>query len=246
MRYPAASPYVVAVGGTALRNEPSSSRGWSEEVWNDSQQFGVDVKGRGGSSGCSLTEPRPKWQTAKSCTKRLLSDVAANASENVSPVSVYDSFETEHQGAWTPDGGTSASAPFMAADWALSTSYSKSLTALGAEALYKDPGAFFDITSGTNGPCTPPSEDEYWCTAGVGLRWPDRQRHPRWADRTERRTHRDHQGGHRHHGERRHAERHDQPEWYRHHLSVRIRNDHRLWHRRPRTQAPQRARAPRW
>src|ERR1051326_697644 len=48
--YPAASQYVTAVGGTSLVKD-SSSRGWSESVWNNSH-------GAPG-SGCSVYEPKP-------------------------------------------------------------------------------------------------------------------------------------------------------------------------------------------
>ncbi len=33
VQYPAASQYVISVGGTALKKESKSSRGWVEEVW---------------------------------------------------------------------------------------------------------------------------------------------------------------------------------------------------------------------
>jgi subtilase family serine protease len=47
--YPAASPYVTAVGGTSL-----SSRG-GEVAWS------------GTGSGCSLYEPKPPWQHDTGC-----------------------------------------------------------------------------------------------------------------------------------------------------------------------------------
>jgi subtilase family serine protease len=51
VEYPAASPYVTAVGGTAL-NKASNSRGWSESVWSTSSSEGVG-------SGCSAYDPKP-------------------------------------------------------------------------------------------------------------------------------------------------------------------------------------------
>jgi subtilase family serine protease len=44
--YPAASPYVTALGGTSL-NRSTNARGWSESVWS------------GAGSGCSINEPKP-------------------------------------------------------------------------------------------------------------------------------------------------------------------------------------------
>jgi alpha-tubulin suppressor-like RCC1 family protein len=168
MRYPAASSKVISVGGTTLRKEPGNARGWVEEPWFNSK-IEVDAKGRGGGSGCSVYEPKPPWQTDKACTKRMMSDVAADANWEKSPVSTYNSFVS---GGWVNNGGTSLSSPLVAAIWALSTSYSKNLPALGAEAFYKDPAALFAITSGSNGTCTPPAEDEYWCTAMPGYNGP--------------------------------------------------------------------------
>jgi alpha-tubulin suppressor-like RCC1 family protein len=168
VRYPADSPYVIAIGGTTLHKASGSKRGWSEESWFNSK-VGADEKGRGGGSGCSIYEAKPAWQHDKPCAKRLIVDAAADANPEVSPVTVYDSYVS---GGWLNEGGTSASAPFMAGVWGLSTSYGKGLNALGAEALYLDTGAFFDITVGITGTCTPPEEDLYWCTALPGIDGP--------------------------------------------------------------------------
>src|SRR5450759_449597 len=55
VEYPAASPYVVAVGGTRLTRD-GSARGWTESAWgNASTHWGAG-------SGCSLYEPKPSWQ----------------------------------------------------------------------------------------------------------------------------------------------------------------------------------------
>jgi len=47
--YPAASPYVTAVGGTSLTKSSSSPKGWTETPWS------------GAGSGCSAYEPKPSW-----------------------------------------------------------------------------------------------------------------------------------------------------------------------------------------
>lgn len=163
VRYPAVSQYVIAVGGTKLNKESEGSRKWSEEVWSNTA-YGYRVKGRGTGSGCSRYEPKPKWQTDKACTHRIQNDVAAVASPQ-SPVSVYDTYE----GGWIDLGGTSASSPFVAGVEGLSTSHSRSLK---ADAFYVGKGSLFDVIKGSNGTCTPPAEDEYFCTAEVGYDGP--------------------------------------------------------------------------
>lgn len=164
--YPAASQYVIAVGGTKLTKESSSSRKWTEEVWKE------ESRSRGTGSGCSKYDPKPKWQkelpTKDSyCEHRLDNDVAADASVE-SPVSVYDSYIS---GGWEDFGGTSASSPFVAGVEALSNEYARSL---GAEAFYVagKKSLLFDVTKGNNGTCTPPAEDAYWCTAEEGYDGP--------------------------------------------------------------------------
>ncbi|HTZ64735.1 MAG TPA: hypothetical protein VMB51_11585 [Solirubrobacteraceae bacterium] len=168
VRYPADSQYAVSVGGTALE-KASNSRGWTEEVWSNSS-YGDDQKGRGTGSGCSVYEPKPKFESEysfdKPCTKDIENDVSADASPKTG-VAVYDSYE----GGWAVYGGTSASSPFVAGVEGLSTSHSRSL---GAEAFWLAgaKGSLFDITKGNNGTCTPPTEDEYWCTAKTGYDGP--------------------------------------------------------------------------
>jgi hypothetical protein len=150
--FPATSPYVTAVGGTALR-KASNSRGWSEETW------------RAGGSGCSRSEPKPGWQTDKGCANRAVSDVAAVAS-CATPVSIY----VTAFGGWRDVCGTSVSSPLVAAIEAHASEYARSLP--GAAAFYLDPSALFDVTAGRNGECTPPAGDEYLCYAEVGYDGP--------------------------------------------------------------------------
>jgi hypothetical protein len=156
--YPAASPHVVSVGGTALVKS-SGTRGWSEEAW----------VGTGG--GCGVYEEKPKWQEKlKGCSHRVDNDVSAVAAPET-PVSIYDSFERSK--GWLVVGGTSVSSPFMAGVEALSSSTFRSE---GPEAFYKDPqGSLFDVALGSNGFdnfCAPPSEDEYLCNAELGYDGP--------------------------------------------------------------------------
>ena len=84
--YPAASPLVVAVGGTALTTA-SNSRGWTETAWKTNST-------EGSGSGCSGYETKPAWQSVISstvCSRRAEADVSAVADPNTG-VAVYQTY----------------------------------------------------------------------------------------------------------------------------------------------------------
>ena len=162
--YPAASPDVIAVGGTTLNGCSGTSCSFtSETTWSDS----------GG--GISADETIPSSQSAYTGTvygastisaltggKRGIPDVSFDANPNTG-VSIYDSTAYEGQSGWWTVGGTSVGAP----NWAgiLAAGAAAGSTALqGASAIYS--GGYSsnlrDVTSGTNGSC---GTD---CTAGTG------------------------------------------------------------------------------
>ncbi len=153
--FPAASPAVVAVGGTRLR-KAKDARGWSETVWGEP---GREI---GTGSGCSLFQSKPSWQTDSGCAKRTDNDIAADAACE-SPVSVY----VTALGGWEDLCGTSASSPLAAGILAHAGEKER---ALGAKAFYSDPAALFDVSSGTDGTCSP--EPEYLCTGELGYDGP--------------------------------------------------------------------------
>jgi subtilase family serine protease len=157
VRYPAASAYVISVGGTSLRRA-ANARGWSEEVWFEPEKL------LGTGSGCSVYEPKPSWETDTPCEKRIQNDVSADASEET-PVAIYA------RGKWEALGGTSAAAPFVAGIEALSSSEAR---ARGAETMWLDGarGELNDVTVGHNGTCTPPAEDALFCEAQLGYDGP--------------------------------------------------------------------------
>jgi subtilase family serine protease len=99
IEYPAASPYVLAVGGTSL-SPAGNARGWAETVWS------------GAGSGCSLYESKPYWQTDSGCAHKTTADISAVADPNTG-VAVFD------RGNWTEFGGTSVASPIIAASYAL-------------------------------------------------------------------------------------------------------------------------------
>jgi subtilase family serine protease len=163
--YPAASPNVIAVGGTTLNGcSGTSCAGFSSETtWS----------GSGG--GASAVEPIPGYQSgytgpvsgastisALTASKRGIPDVSFDANPSTG-VSIYDSTRDQGQSGWFTVGGTSVGAP----NWAgiLAAGKSAGSTALqGDSAIYS--GGYKtnlrDITSGTNGSC---GTD---CTAGTG------------------------------------------------------------------------------
>jgi len=151
--YPAASPFVTAVGGTSLVADSGSSRGWSETAWS------------GAGSGCSLVEEKPAWQTDAGCARRSAADVSAVADPNTG-VAVYSSVD----GGWMVYGGTSASSPIIAATYALAGT--PVADTVPASYLYDnvgaDPSSLNDVTSGSNGTCNP----TYQCVAGPGYDGP--------------------------------------------------------------------------
>lgn len=148
--YPAASPYVVTVGGTTLHITGTT---WtSETAWN------------GSSGGESTYETEPSYQaSAQSSGKRGIPDVAWEGNPNTG-VAVYSKYG---YGGWVEVGGTSVGSPSWAGLFAIVESSraaaSKSALTLPQTLLYPDAEAdYHDITSGTNGSCGA------LCTAGPG------------------------------------------------------------------------------
>ncbi|QHC30213.1 S53 family peptidase [Streptomyces sp. HF10] len=156
--YPAASQYVTAVGGTALSKASSTTRGWSESVWNTSSTEGTG-------SGCSAYDAKPAWQTDTGCAKRTVADVSAVA-DPATGVSVYDSYGVTP--GFSTFGGTSASSPIIAGVYALGGTPSSG--SYPAKFPYTKAGtsALNDVTSGSNGSCS----TSYLCTARSGYDGP--------------------------------------------------------------------------
>jgi SdrD B-like protein len=141
-QYPAASPYVLGMGGTDL--EESSGTYDSESGWNDS----------GG--GPSSYESKPSYQSGvdntASTTRRLMPDMSLDAG---TPVYVYDA----GAGGWLIVTGTSIAAPSMAGVIAIADQ-GRALEGLGSlngytqtlPRIYELPANdFHDITTGSSG-----------------------------------------------------------------------------------------------
>ena len=151
--YPATSQYVTAVGGTALKRDSSTNRGWSESVWYTNST-------EGGSSGCSTYESKPSFQNGIStgCSGRAEADVSMVA-DPATGVAVY---QTYGGSGWAVYGGTSASSPLFAATAALAGAAGNST--YGNDLSYANTGQLNDVTQGSNGSCSP----SILCTAGPG------------------------------------------------------------------------------
>jgi hypothetical protein len=156
--FPSTSPNVTAVGGTSLF-KATNSRGYTESVWN------------GAGSGCSQYSKVPKWQKPTEeqlggCSKKLAADVSYIGNPNTG-VAVYETEPGDgEQPGWQVWGGTSTGAPAIAAIYALAGDASS--VKIPASLAWANPGDLNDITSGSNGTCSP----DYLCTGEVGYDGP--------------------------------------------------------------------------
>jgi subtilase family serine protease len=144
--YPASSSYVTAVGGTTLV-AANNTRGWSESVWS------------GAGSGCSsynvALAAAATFDTG--CAKRAMADVSAAADPSNGGMAVYYP-TSRNSSTWAQVGGTSESAPIIAAVYALAGGGYSNATP------YSHTSSLFDVTTGNNGSC-PTTQ---WCVARVG------------------------------------------------------------------------------
>lgn len=166
VEWPAASPYVLSVGGTTLYLDANGNR-TSESAWS----------GSGGGSSSFYAEP--SWQTGwQSSNRRGVPDVSLVADPNTG-VLVYDSVN----GGWYVVGGTSASAPM----WAGLVSLANEQRANGGSALLGqinstlytlakgnasapytiNPAYFYDVSQGNNGGYT--AGPTYDFVTGLGV-----------------------------------------------------------------------------
>ncbi len=163
VEYPAASPYVVGIGGTTIITNSSGSY-LGETAWS----------GSGG--GQSKYEPEPAYQSNypipnDSAGMRGVPDAAYDGDPNTG-LAVYDSFRYEGQSGWFQVGGTSAGSPQWAALFAIANSErvaagkatlsSTDFDVYDAAAGSNYASDFHDITSGSNGTCGT------LCTAAAG------------------------------------------------------------------------------
>jgi subtilase family serine protease len=158
VQYPSASHYVTSVGGTML-TPTLKGRLWKETAWvTKPAQHQQPSQGSG--SGCSAYEPKPTWQKDTGCSTRMTADVSAVAAQVLS----YDTYLSSP--GWYYSFGTSVSSPIIASVYALAGNFSSVTTPTSIP--YAKPKKFYDITSGSEGTCTP----TYFCKAGKGYDGP--------------------------------------------------------------------------
>jgi subtilase family serine protease len=148
VEYPASSRFVTAVGGTTLTRN-STTRGWGETAWS------------GAGSGCSRfnTQLSGQTTTVTGCARRAVADVSAVANPSTG-VAVYDSTAFQGLSRWLVFGGTSVSSPIIASVFGLAGNASSTTNNFP----YAHTGSLFDVTSGSNGSCSP----SQLCTARAG------------------------------------------------------------------------------
>ena len=146
VEYPAASPYVTAVGGTSLYL--NANNGYLDEnAWS------------GAGSGCSQFEPKPSWQTDNKCGGRTVADISAVADPQTG-VAVYTTTSPKGQKGWLTVGGTSLASPLIAAVYALSGNLPSNTTANSLPYNLGSHSNLHDVVGGSNGSCNP----TYLCT----------------------------------------------------------------------------------
>jgi subtilase family serine protease len=146
VQYPAASPYVTAVGGTSLYLKSDDSYK-NEDAWS------------GAGSGCSQFEPKPAWQIDSQCSGRTVADVSAVA-DPATGFAIYSSTSPKGQKGWFITGGTSLAAPIIAAIYALSGNIPGNKQATGLPYNLGTKSNLHDVVGGSNGECSP----AYLCT----------------------------------------------------------------------------------
>ena len=159
--FPAASPYVVGVGGTTVtstRRTANTGGNWRESAWsctsnsdcNGGGILDLGGSGRGGSGGGdSSVFAKPGYQSSISGGMRMVPDIAADAD----PATGFVLY-TSQRGGTLQVGGTSLAAPVSAGlftNMLASRGLAHGIGDIHGK-LYSAPrSAFRDVTAGTNG-----------------------------------------------------------------------------------------------
>jgi len=140
VEYPAASPFVTAVGGTSLYLG-SDGKYKNEDAWP------------GAGSGCSQFEPKPSWQTDGKCSGRTVADVSAVA-DPATGMAIYTTTSQKGQKGWFTVGGTSLSSPIIAAVYALAKNMPANVSANSLPYNLGNRNNLHDVVGGSNGDCS--------------------------------------------------------------------------------------------
>ncbi len=166
---PAAYPSVVAVGGTALTLNANGTRR-SETVWNENGptdatglRYGTSAGATGGGCSTLFTVSAAQLRVAGFASlgcggHRMTGDIAAVAD----PATGYDIYSVYYRG-WVTFGGTSLSAPIIAALSGLAGGPRG--VPSPAQTLYNHSRTTYDVTRGGNAFCG--SDTKATCAATV-------------------------------------------------------------------------------
>jgi hypothetical protein len=153
--FPASAKNVLGVGGTTLNVDSNGTRTpTSETAWS------------GSGSGCSTYNPGTwqfpsggKYGTNPCGSMKAIADLSADA-DPYSGLQIYTTYN--HQTGWWIFGGTSLSSPLMGAFYAMQGGYNATTPA--AQYAWESTTPYYDVTSGSNGSCSP----SVLCNAGTG------------------------------------------------------------------------------
>ncbi|MCW2724427.1 MAG: putative cell wall binding repeat 2-containing protein [Frankiales bacterium] len=152
--FPAALPSVVGVGGTSLTR---SGGGYAETAWGvaPTTTAATTFPGSGSGGGTSNVFGRPAYQSSLgvSGSGRLVPDVSSLADATYGFGGYAQSLAKNGASGWVKFGGTSLGAPVWAGQLASALSTAGRTSGIGDihAALYANPSAFRDVTSGANG-----------------------------------------------------------------------------------------------
>ena len=147
--FPASATNVIGVGGTTLVVDDTGARTHG------------DCMGRRGKRVLGYNAA-PAWQSipGNPCAgKKAIADLSADADPN-SGLAIYTTYQGQ-TGYWV-FGGTSLASPLVAALYTIQGGYDA--TTLAGKYAWAAGTPYFDVTSGSNGTCSP----SVLCTAGTG------------------------------------------------------------------------------
>ncbi|MEI9929041.1 MAG: S8 family serine peptidase [Rhizomicrobium sp.] len=147
--YPASSPHVIAVGGTQSRHRRQPSAAGRKQY------------GTARAAVAALCSPKPSWQTDPGCSTAWLATYRLLPTRQPAL-----QFTDRTIRACRP--GSFSAAPASPHRSSAACSATMAATVSDASTIYAHAGNLFDVTSGSNGSCSP----AYFCTGEVGYDGP--------------------------------------------------------------------------
>jgi MYXO-CTERM domain-containing protein len=151
---PGACTDVIAVGWTQLATA-TTTRGYADTL----------PSGWGSAGGCDTNMTKASWQTDKSCSSRMISDISANG-DNVAAYCTSPAGSAD----WHVTGGSSAASPFSTG--VLANLGVTKTSGFNAAWIYENADKFSDVTSGGPVQSCPSGSPTYFCNAVKGYDGP--------------------------------------------------------------------------